>query len=90
MVTLDSGQVFEAVYVVSAKEYKDQSTQVYMTGNAAEFLPLPAGKIMSDMIDVCPHQGREVPNRLEGMDYYWCLFGAGESRMLSYRVNPPF
>jgi hypothetical protein len=70
--------------------FKDESRQVYMTGNAVEFLPLPQGKSFTDMIDVFPHEGREASDILHGMNYYWCLFGTGESHTPSFKVSPAF
>jgi hypothetical protein len=59
--------------------FKDQTKQVYTTGNALDFLPLPDGKTMNDIVDVLPHAGRDSSNRLASLPYVWCLFGSGSS-----------
>jgi hypothetical protein len=58
--------------------FKDNSKQVYGTGNAIDFLKLPKGKVMDDIVEVLPHEGRQSTDLLTTLDYYWCLFDSGE------------
>jgi len=76
-------------YCLFTAVFKDGSTQAYLAGGALDFIPLPAGKLMADIVDVIPHEGRNAPNRLESLDFHWCLFGVGESRIGSFKVEPP-
>lgn len=54
--------------------FADESEQVYEYGNALDFIDLPEGKTVSDIIDVIPHKGRESANKLLGPEFYWCLY----------------
>jgi hypothetical protein len=65
----------------------DGTQQVYCTGNAVDFIPYPDGKTPSDVYSVIPHQGRDATKMLFGSDYYWCLYGAGESNQVSWKWN---
>ena len=53
--------------------FSDESEQVYITGNAVDFVPLPAGKSRSDIVRVLPHTGTGK-NYCQGLKYYWCLY----------------
>ena len=54
--------------------FNDNTEQEYITGNAIDFVPLPAGKSKSDIISVSPHTG-SGKNYVHGLEYYWCLYG---------------
>ena len=45
----------------------------YLTGNAVDFLPYPAGLGSADVVAVRPHQGRSA-TAVHGLEYAWCLF----------------
>jgi hypothetical protein len=66
----ESGMGFSVFKVV----FSDNSEQVYVMGNAIDFLKLPPGKEMTDIIDVKSHEGREEKNKLEGLEFFWGLF----------------
>ena len=53
--------------------FSDRSKQVYMTGNAVDFVPLPEGKTLTDIVEVLPGVG-SGNNYLQGLNYYWCLY----------------
>jgi hypothetical protein len=50
-----------------------QSSQVYVTGNAVDFIEYPEGKGPKDVVRVLAHVGRGS-NYLHGPKYYWCLY----------------
>jgi hypothetical protein len=75
-----ANQLYEAAesgmgYCVFTVVFADGSSQVYVTGNAVDFIPYPAGKSSQDVIQVLPHKGRGEPGTLAGLDYHWCLYG---------------
>ncbi|MEK6754100.1 MAG: hypothetical protein AABZ00_17715 [Chloroflexota bacterium] len=53
--------------------FSDNTEQEYVTGNAIDFVQLPAGKSNSDVIKVLPHTG-SGKNYAQGLKYYWCLY----------------
>lgn len=55
--------------------FRDGLKQTYLTGNAADFVILPEGKTMHDIVDVLPHEGRKEENKKTCPKYYWCLLG---------------
>jgi hypothetical protein len=65
-------------YAVFEIEFEDDSRQPYTAGNALDFIPLPPRKSMAEIRSVHPHSGRTARNRLEGLPYFWCLFGRGD------------
>ncbi len=52
--------------------FNDNSQQEYITGNAVDFVPLPAGKTKTDISKVLPGVGSDK-NYSEGLKYFWCL-----------------
>jgi hypothetical protein len=44
------------------------------TGNAVDFLELPADVTPGMMVDLLPHEGREAREPVRGADYFWCLY----------------
>jgi len=67
--------------------FRDGTSQAYATGNAVDFVRLPSGKSAEDITGVLPHKGGEATHRLKGLDYRWCLFGSGESKIPSQRFT---
>lgn len=61
-------------YCIFTLLFKDGTKQVYQTGNAIDFVPMPQEKVLSDIIDVLPHEGSNDPNSINGLRYFWCLF----------------
>jgi len=55
--------------------FKSGHKQAYVTGNALDFLPYPAGLGPTDVVAVEPHVGRHAPSQLSGLNYHWCLYG---------------
>lgn len=48
--------------------------QVYQVGGVVNFVPMPEGEKIENIIDVIPHKGREDKHILKGEDYFWCIF----------------
>jgi len=71
-------------YCIFTLRFSDGTEQAYLGGNAIDFVPLPAGKSMADIVAVLPHEGRRAP-QLSVSPYAWCLFGQGESSHRSER-----
>jgi hypothetical protein len=69
-------------YCVFTLIFRDGSQRTYVTGNAVDFVQLPAGMSHRDIIDVRPHTG-DRDGASAGLDYYWCLYGSGEGRITS-------
>ena len=70
-------------YAVFTLVFDDATEQAYVTGNAVDFVTLPRDKTGTNIIEVIPH--KRSTTLIEGLDYHWCLFGAGESnRKLKY------
>jgi hypothetical protein len=70
-------------YCLFTLVFFDGQRQAYITGNAVDFVPFPTGKTLNDVVDVSEHvENREAA--LPGCDYYWCLYGTGESRHQSW------
>jgi hypothetical protein len=44
------------------------------TGNAVDFLELPADVTPDMMVDLVPHEGREARQHIRGADFFWCLY----------------
>jgi hypothetical protein len=61
-------------YCVFTLKFRDGSTQAYLCGNAIDFVSLPSGKTMADVVDLLPHEGRKE-QQMPKLDYWWCLFG---------------
>jgi hypothetical protein len=53
--------------------FSDGSEQEYMTGDAVDFVPFPAGKTNADIVKVIPGFGVGEDVK-QGLKYYWCLF----------------
>lgn len=66
--------------------FKDGARQEVASGNAVDFVKLPAGKRMTDIVKVLPHEGgRDAANESASLDYHWCLFGKGKQTMNPHR-----
>jgi hypothetical protein len=61
-------------YVAFELTYRDGSRNVHVSGNAVDFVRLPDGKTMRDIVDVHPHAGRGASGHLSAPEYYWCLY----------------
>jgi hypothetical protein len=61
-------------YYVFRIDFLDGTSQVYGTGDAVDFIPLPDGKTAADIESVHPHEGRDDPEIVAGLDYYWCIY----------------
>lgn len=61
-------------YLIFDLVFLDGSRQLYETGNALDFLPLPKGKTMRDIVDAIPIEKPGTQDRMKGLKYYWCLF----------------
>ena len=60
-------------YTIFTVVFADGSRQAYGGGNAVDFIRYPEGKGPSDVVDVLPHEGRNV-EPISRPEYYWCLF----------------
>jgi hypothetical protein len=65
--------------------FRDGSKQSYSTGSLVDFLEMPDGKMLNDVIDLEPHKGDEQ-RTLSSLPYSWCLFGASERKALRTRI----
>jgi hypothetical protein len=61
-------------YCLFTLRFVDGSEQSYCTGNLVDFVALPEGKNIADIVGLDPHQGRS-DSAMRGLDYSWCLFG---------------
>jgi hypothetical protein len=67
-------------YTVFTVVLRDRRRLPYVTGNAVDFPRLPAGVTSADVVDVLPHEDRDVfrerePRAAEGSaPYAWCLY----------------
>jgi hypothetical protein len=61
-------------YLVFEIEYRDGFRSAHGCGNAVDFVRLPDGKTMSDVVAVHPHEGRNK-QPISVPEYYWCLYG---------------
>lgn len=61
-------------YMVFTLLFSDNSSQAYVAGNAIDFVSLPVGKKMEDIVDVIPHRDRNLKNKVESPKYFWCLY----------------
>ena len=66
----ESGMGYAAFLV----DLADGRRMSFGTGNAVDFLDWPADVSPSDVVGVEPHAGRDVPERLTGAAYSWCLY----------------
>ncbi len=62
-------------YVLFEVSYRGGSRSAHLSGNAVDFIQLPDGKVIDDVMDVHPHAGRESQIRMAAPEYYWCLVG---------------
>jgi hypothetical protein len=76
----ESGMGYCAFTVV----FSDGAEVPYVSGNALDFISLPDGRTMADIVRVLPHKGRDQPS-IGTPKTYWCLFGSGEGRSGSMR-----
>lgn len=61
-------------YTIFTIVFADGSRQAYGMGNAVDFIRYPNGKGPKDIVAVIPHEGRNDPTRVDGAEYYWCLY----------------
>jgi hypothetical protein len=71
-------------YCLFTLVFSDGSRQAYVSGNAVDFIHLPNGKTTADISAVLPHEGRNALQK-QSPEYFWCLFGEGESGARSQR-----
>ena len=57
-------------YCVFMLIFADGEHRTYVTGNAVDFVPFPAGKTPHDIIDVRPHKG-DRRAAVPGLDDSW-------------------
>ena len=61
-------------YVGYEIEFTDGTRQAYLTGNGLDFVELPQGKGVGDIVKAWPHEGlRNAPRQTP--DFVWCLYG---------------
>jgi hypothetical protein len=63
-------------YTIFTVVFSDGSRQAYGMGNAVDFVRYPNGKGPKDVVAVIPHEGRNDATRVDGSEYYWCLYSA--------------
>lgn len=63
-------------YTIFTLVFADGSRQAYGMGNAVDFIRYPDGKNQKDVVAVIPHEGRNDASRVDGAEYYWCLYSA--------------
>lgn len=63
-------------YTIFSVVFSDGSRQAYGMGNAVDFIRYPNGKGPKDVVAVIPHEGRNDATRVDGSEYYWCLYSA--------------
>jgi hypothetical protein len=61
-------------YTIFTVVFSDGSRQAYGMGNAVDFIRYPNGKGPKDVVAVIPHEGRNDATRVDGSEYYWCLY----------------
>jgi hypothetical protein len=61
-------------YTIFTVVFSDGSRQAYGMGNAVDFIRYPDGKGPKDVVAVIPHEGRNDATRVDGSEYYWCLY----------------
>jgi hypothetical protein len=71
----ESGMGYSAFTVVLA----DATEAHFTSGGALDFIALPDGRSVADIVRVIPHSGRGQ-TQTPSPKYYWCLFGSGEGR----------
>jgi hypothetical protein len=76
----ESGMGYSAFSLV----FTDGALIHVLSGGAVDFVSLPEGRRMADIVRVVPHSGLGQM-QLSAPKYYWCLFGSGEGRAGSWR-----
>ena len=70
-------------YVIFTLVLADGSLVPCVTGNAVDFPPYPAGVDASAVVDVIPHEGRELLGRQVArsgrVQYAWCVYRSSEA-----------
>jgi len=61
-------------YCVFRVVFRDNTSQAYLTGNAVDFIQLPDGQTMADIVRVERHAGRNDTRIKGGMEYFWCIY----------------
>lgn len=61
-------------YVVFELSFSDGSRSCHLSGNATDFVQLPKGKSMQEVMAIHPHEGRGRSDHLRAPDYWWCLY----------------
>jgi hypothetical protein len=72
-------------YTIFTLRFSDNTEQSYIGGNAIDFVPMPPGKRISDIVSALPHHGRDA-EKMQILPYSWCLFGTGKSSAVSFRA----
>lgn len=65
----ESGMGYYKFFVLFTSGFK----QLYVTGDAVDFISYPQGLSKENVKDVMPHAGIKGPY-VDGPDYSWCLF----------------
>jgi hypothetical protein len=73
-------------YVVFTAKFGNGTSRAYVLGNAVDFITVPPGLTVEDIVEVMPHVGREGAQASEP-PYYWCLHGTGRARTASLRFT---
>lgn len=60
-------------YTIFTVVFSDGSRQACVTGNAVDFVCYPNGKGPNDVVEVCPHEGRDDAP-VSAPKWYWCLY----------------
>ena len=60
-------------YCIFTLHFSDGTRQPYCTGNLVDFVELPEGKSMRDVIALTPNEGKGEQS-LSTRPYHWCLF----------------
>ena len=72
-------------YCAFTLRFADGVDQPYTTGNLVDFLEMPPGKSVRDVVSLIPHKGRGEAT-LGSQPYHWCLFGAQSRPTLMRRL----
>jgi hypothetical protein len=60
-------------YTIFQLDFRNGASIPVVTGNAVDFVPLPPGTTVADIVRVRPHEGRN-DGPCSGPTYYWSIF----------------
>jgi len=66
-------------YTVFTVRFSDGTESAHASGNAIDFISLPIGQSVADIVEVFPHKGRDRAMS-DSVPYYWCIHGSGKPR----------